>query len=198
MDITQDHKSYWEDMFKEGRNWLVDNYYHLTHRISPDYTLDQVLEISEIKPIEKLSFNGIEIDASYDPDQKIYHINKSLRDKNLNEQMAVVIHEMVEAYGISSLIYHGWGFNIIRPEHEYAESVEHSFRQEVKLPECRFKLTEEEFKIANKTNEFFQLYPQWKRYIGNDIYELLIENPDTTINDNFRDTVMGINKTLWN
>ena len=173
-----------------ARDWANTHFPHFTRQISPSYTLDDFLDGIQIVLEPLLAVRGEEIDAVTELDSsRTIKINLGrILLKDEPEKIALLLHEMIEGYGYGSCLHRAmFGF---RPEHEYAEFVEHHYRLERGLPRCPLALTETEFGIMQKVDAFYRAFPIKRRYLGDTLYQIIKKDPQIIVNEQLRDEIL--------
>jgi len=186
---TQEH---WNQYLSRARDWTNQRFPHFAHQISSDYPLDAYVNELSVEVVDGLSIKGHEIDAMLDGlSLDVVKIHRGrISSKPEGEKVALLVHEITEGYGIEIGLYRGWGFSVIRPEHDYAEFVETHFRQENNLSRCPLELSPEDFALMEKMDEFYRKFPEWRRYIGSVLYYILYESPETPVDERLRERVL--------
>lgn len=182
---TQEH---WKGYLSRATDWTNQRFPHFTRQISPDYPLDTYVNGLRIEFVD-----GQEADAIFKPCSHLDVLRIStarIFPKPEGEKIALLVHEITEGYGIESFIYSGWGFDVIRPEHDYTEFVETHYRRENGLARCPLELSPEDFKLMGKMDEFYRKFPEWRRYIGSVLYDILRASPETPIDEKLRTRVL--------
>lgn len=182
----------WTSALEEAKRWTNERFPHYARFISPAYSLEQYVSFIKIQLTDHLhTRDGIEVEAEMSGDSvDLLCINTKLcSSMSEQERIALVLHEIVEGYGLGSCLYHGMGFNIRRPEHDYAEFVEAHYRRDVGLSPCIYALAHDESVLMQRMDEFYKKFPLWRRYLGNALYSLLRKFPVCAIDESLRDEV---------
>lgn len=182
----------WKEYLMQANEWMNQRFPHFSHQILPDYSLDIYVKGLRVEFVDRLSIEGHEIDSMLDGSSlDLLKVNpRTTFPKSEKERTAIAVHEITEGYGIRSHLYHGYGFNIIRIEHDYAEFVEMYYRREQGLSRCPLELDEQDFKLMRKIDEFYRRFPIGRRYIGTILYVALLENPNLPVDENLKARVL--------
>ncbi|MBI4150069.1 hypothetical protein HY488_01560 [Candidatus Woesearchaeota archaeon] len=183
----------WNDHLQEARLWVDQRFPHYAHQISPESTLDDFLATLCVVPFEQLIVQGKEVDAVYRDRESVIQVHAGrLGTLPYDERTAILIHEAVEGYGIDTRLFSGYGFGQGGPWHNYAEFVETHFREERKLPVCRFALDQQIWERIEKMDQFFRQFPIWELYLGDTLDKLLREETDVRLDDQFKERVLWL------
>lgn len=130
------------------------------------------------------SVHGKEIDAETDIDTGMITVHRRVLKRHEKEVSAILLHELSEAHGIQSRLFHGYGFGIIRPEHEYAEFIEDRYRKVHGMPSCLLALTPEQDVLMRRLNKFLRVdflrgdaFFQGRKYLGCAAHSVLLFSP---------------------
>jgi len=192
MNFPQLHAS-----FREAWKWVDTEFRHFA-RINPGRRLNQFLTAARVELIECLTLrDGERTIAQYSEEsQDVFRFDRELiGQKTPQERVAISIHEITEGFGIDLRLFSGWGFDIIRPEHDYAEYVETFYREQFGLPPCELALDEPTWARMEKMDRFFRRYREHRvPYLGDKIDTVLRNEPGISIDDSLRDRIkrMGI------
>lgn len=179
---------------KVSGEWVKVNFPHYAKFQNSTWTLELFIESLRLEVTDNVTVYETEVDACYDPECYTLKVNRGRMDSKAEQEIiAILIHELVEAYGVDSCLYSGFfGGNVIRPEHDYAEFVETQYRQQQGLSACEFALDAKTYARMERMNAFYKNFPIKRRYIGDKVDALLRKDVDSPIDEAFKERVWAM------
>ncbi len=174
----------------ESARWIDSNYPHYASRLHPDEPLIEHSSRLELELVPELEAYNKQVDAMYAGLRtgRLLLNSSTFFNKSEGERKAILVHEIIESYGIDTLIFYAYGMGIVRPEHDYAEFVEADFRKSHGLPECEEALLDRKTKIMQGIDEFFRKFPEGRKYVGT-VLNMFLLDKNHAIDETFRDMV---------